>query len=351
MAKREWLPGIKSMSSGTVDYFAPYRYQDQRQRGSEAILEQLASEQYDAVKQAMRDRAGKGRSTGASYTDPVTGRMKEFRVGGYRPASKITINGRTFTGDNVYKARNAVRQSAADYRKRSEFRDAMISLANPNDPKGQRFIKAVNSWFDSGKEITDRMRGEFGNVLKGRYSKIQEAVSKMKPGDYLDFRKEQEKRVEASGPSDSPGPAARSVPQGSSPYRRFAGGPQDTGGGRSVVRPYTGNYSTGIDRSKGRAREQEEHERRQYLWSGRGQRDYWQSKLVDTMQRKEADDARRMHYDLLKLMATSRKFGINLDEAQVDTSSMSNGPAPAPATRREQTRVYGGGSPYWRYRW
>ena len=118
------------------------------------------------------------------------------------------------------------------------------------------------------------------------------------------------------------------------------------GGGRSVVRPYTGNYSTGIDRSKGRAREQEEHERRQYLWSGRGQRDYWQSKLVDTMQRKEADDARRMHYDLLKLMATSRKFGINLDEAQVDTSSMSNGPA----TRREQTRVYGGGSPYWRYR-
>ena len=350
MAKREWLPGIKSIARGTVDYFAPYRYQDQKQRGSEASLEQQASEQYDTVQQAMRDRAGKGRATGISYTDPVTGKMKEFRVGGYRPASKITINGRTFTGDNVYKARDAVRQSAADYRKRSEFRDAMVSLANPNDPKGQRFIKAVNSWFDSGKEITDRMRVEFGNVLKGRYAKIQETVSKMKPGDYLDFRKEQEKRVGASGPSDSPGPGARSAPQGSSSSRRFAGGPQDTGGGRSVVRPYTGNYSTGIDRSEGRAREQEEHERRQYLWSGRGQRDYWQSKLIDTMQRKEADDARRMHNDLLKLMATSRKYGINLDEAQVDTSRMLNDRDSTPFVQQKTRPVSGDKSSYWTYR-
>ena len=352
MAKREWIPGIKSIASGTVDYFAPYRYQDQRQRGSEAILEQLASEQYDAVQQAMRDRSGRGRGTGISYTRPDTGKMKEFRVGGYRPASKITINGRTFTSDNVYKARKAAQQYAADYRKRSEFRDAMISLADPNDPKGQRLIKAANAWFASGKEITDRMRGDFGNILKGRYAKIQDAVSKMKPGDYLDFRKEQEKRVGDSGPADSPGSAAQSVQPGSSPSRITVRGSQGAVGGRSVVRPYTGNYSTGIDRSAGRAREQAEHERRQYLWSGRGQRDYWQSKLVDTMQRKEADDARRMHYDLLKLMATSKKYGINLDEAQVDTSGMSNGPAPAPAptTRRKPTRLFTGGSPYWRYR-
>ena len=287
MAKREWLPGIKSMASGTVDYFAPYRYQDQRQRGSEAILEQLASEQYDAVQRAMRGRSGRGRGTGISYTRPDTGKMEEFRVGGYRPASMITINGRTFTGDNVYKARKVARQYAADYRKRSEFRDAMISLADPNDPKGQRLIKAANAWFASGKEITDRMRGDFGNILKGRYAKIQETVSKMKPGDYLDFRKEQEKRVGASGPSDSPGSAAQSVQPGSSPSRLTVAGSSPSRltvagslgdvGGRSVVRPYTGNYSTGIDRSAGRAREQAEHERRQYLWSGRGQRDYWQS--------------------------------------------------------------------------
>ena len=350
MAKREWLPGIKSIARGTVDYFAPYRYQDQRQRGSEAILEQLASEQYDAVQKAMRDRSGRGRGTGISYVRPETGKMEEFRVGGYRPASRITINGRTFTGDNVYKARKVAQQYAADYRKRSEFRDAMISLADPNDPKGRRLIKAANAWFASGKEITDRMRGDFGNILKGRYAKIQETVSKMKPGDYLDFRKEQEKRVGASGPSDSPGPGARSAPQGSSSSRRFAGGPQDTGGGRSVVRPYTENYSTGIDRSEGRAREQEEHERRQYLWSGRGQRDYWQSKLVDTMQRKEADDARRMHNDLLKLMATSRKYGINLDEAQVDTSRMLNDRDSTPFVQQKTRSVSGDKSSYWMYR-
>lgn len=350
MAKREWLSGIKSMARGTVDYFAPYRYQDQRQRGSEAILEQQASETYDAVQQAMRDRAGKGRATGISYTDPATGKMKEVRVGGYRPASKITINGQTFTGDNVYKARNAARQSAADYRKRSEFRDAMISLADPDDPRGQRLIKAANAWFASGKEITDRMRGEFGNILKGRYAKIQDTVSKMKPGDYLDFRKEQEKRVGDSGPADSSGSEAQSTQPGSSPSRPTVAGSRGAVGGRSVVRPNTGNYSTGIDRSVGRAREQAEHERRQYLWSGRGQRDYWQSKLVDTMQRKEADDARRMHYDLLKLMATSKKYGINLDEAQVDTSGMSNGPAPAPATQGKPTRFFTGGSPYWMHR-
>ena len=68
------------------------------------------------------------------------------------------------------------------------------------------------------------------------------------------------------------------------------------------------------------------------------------------MQRKEADDARRMHNDLLKLMATSRKYGINLDEAQVDTSKMSNGRDSTPFVQQKTSSVSKDKSSYWMYR-
>lgn len=333
---REWLSAVKNRGEGTVDYFTPYRVADagldissgRRVKGDEEWrLRDFSSRGNDLVQRAMRDRAGRGRATGISYTDPATGQMKEFRRGGDRPASRITVNGKTFSGDDVYKARGAAKQHAADYRKRSEFRDAMISLANPNDPKGQKFIKAANAWFDSGREISDKMRADFGNVLKGRYAKITAAVSGMKPGDFLSFKKEQDKRVGSSGPADD-APATVSAPAPKASVREGVVTDKLGRGSRfkmysaGAPGPTTANRTVGIDRTESRERDRLARERSSYFASGRGQRDYWQSRLLNAVQLKEADDARRMHRDLLKLMATSRKFGINLDEAPVDTSSV-----------------------------
>lgn len=326
MAKRKYQVG----QDGAVDYFSQHRADNLKDAGyAQNVIGGLraAGERYDAVQRAMRERAGRGRATGISYTDPATGKMKEFRRGGERPASRVTINGKTFTGEDVYKARGAAKQHAADYRKRSEFRDAMISLANPNDPRGQRLIKAANAWFDSGRDISDKMRADFGNVLKGRYAKITAAASGMKPGDFLSFKREQDKRVGSSGPADdASATASASAPKASAREGvvadRFGRGSRSKMYSAGAPGPTTANRTVGIDRTESRERDRLARERSSYFASGRGQRDYWQSRLLNAAQLKEADDARRMHSDLLKLMATSRKFGINLDEALVDTSSV-----------------------------